>query len=351
MSNDIRDTLVESVTRLFADRVDSKMIEAAKRDGWSSRLWDLIEDAELPRISIPESAGGAGGTLSDLAAVLRIAGHYSAPIPLAETALLANWMLAESGLEIERGACTVGHGGELHAIRHDRKVVLSGTLHRVAWSRAAARLVAFARGGEEALVVVVDPVECAIKPGRNLAFEPRDTVTLENVAALAYAPAPSGVNLQTLRLRGALGRSVLMAGALERALELAVEYAQNRVQFGRKIGEFQAIQQELARAAGEVAAAVAAALSAAGALERAATLLPVASAKIRTAEAAQQVALIAHQVHGAIGVTEEYALHHATLRLMAWREEYGHEGEWAVELGRAVQERGSEAFWPELTAE
>ena len=141
-----------------------------------------------------------------------------------------------------------------------------------------------------------------------------------------------------------------MAGALERALELAVRYATERSQFGRKIGQFQAIQQELARFAGEVAAAVAAALSAAGAVERNEhAMLAVAAAKIRTAQAAHQGALIAHQVHGAIGVTDEYALHHSTLRLWAWREEFGNEAAWALELGRAITAAGADRLWPELT--
>lgn len=348
--SEVRGMLVESATRLFADHVDAKLMEAAKRDGWSQRLWEVIEEAELPRISIPESAGGAGGTLSDLAAVLRIAGRYTAPVPLAETALLANWMLAECGLGIERGACTIAHSGELTSVRRDGKLVLSGTLERVAWARVVSRLVALVRTGDETSVAVIDPRACTITPGSNLALEPRDTVVLDNVAALARAPAPAGVTQESLRLRGALGRSLLSAGALEHALELAVEHAQTRVQFGRKIGQFQAIQQELARAAGEVAAAVAAALSAAGAFERDAALLPVACAKIRTAEAAREVALVAHQVHGAIGVTDEYALHHATLRLWAWREEYGNESAWAIDLARAVQRQGADAFWPSLTA-
>jgi acyl-CoA dehydrogenase len=348
---DIRAMLVESATRLFADHVDAKLIDAAKRDGWSPRLWDVIEQAELPRVSIPEAAGGAGGTLSDLAAVLRIAGRYSAPVPLAETALLANWMLAQSGLDIANGPCAVAHAGDLIAARRGGDVLVSGTLRRVAWARVAARLVAMARSGAETLIVTIDPRECAIRAGSNIAFEPRDEVTLENVPALAHAAAPASVTPEAIRLRGALGRSLLLAGALERALELAVEYAQTRAQFGRKIGQFQAIQQELARGAGEVAAAVAAALSAAGAFERGAALLPVASAKIRTAEAAREVALIAHQVHGAIGVTDEYALHHATLRLWAWREEYGNESAWAIELGRAIRRQGAAAFWPSVTAD
>lgn len=207
------------------------------------------------------------------------------------------------------------------------------------------------------MVVSIDPARCEIRPGYNLACEPRDTVILDDVVTEDAAPAGASVTRSALRLRGALARSLLMAGALECALELSVRYAQERVQFQRKIGQFQAIQQEIARFAGEVAAAVAAALSAAGVLERQAAAgsggdvtLAIASAKIRAGEAAREGALIAHQVHGAIGVTDEHALHHSTLRLWAWREEFGNEAEWAMALGRLMLKRGADQLWPALTA-
>lgn len=352
--NDVRAMLVESATRLMNDHVDRKLLEAAKRDGWSPALWQVLEQAELPRVSLPEASGGAGGTLSDLAAVLRVAGRYGAPVPLAETALLAGWMLAHSGLPLPRGALAAGPAGAeaLSVRRHGGQWLLTGALKRVPWARVAHRLVLLAQSDEGAVVAIVDPARCAILPGRNLAAEPRDDVTLDSVPAEQAAAAGSGVTRDALKLRGALARALLMAGALERALGLAVAYAKQRVQFGRKIGEFQAIQQELARCAGEAAVAVAAALSAAGVVERGGDVtLAVASAKIRTADAAREGALIAHQVHGAIGVTDEYALHHATLRLWAWREEYGNEAEWAVTLGAVAQQSGADAFWPALTSD
>jgi acyl-CoA dehydrogenase len=202
------------------------------------------------------------------------------------------------------------------------------------------------------MVACVDPARCTVLPGRNHADEPRDDVVLDKVLVDGHLVAHvRSVGHSALRLRGALFRSVLMAGALERALELSVRYATERVQFKRKIGQFQAIQQELARFAGEVAAAVGAALSAAGALERGRdAFLAVASAKIRTAQAADEGALIAHQVHGAIGVTEEYALHHSTLRLWAWREEFGSKTAWASALGLEMQVQGADALWPALAA-
>ena len=351
--NDIRAMLVESVTRLLKDHVDRKLLAAAKEKGWSAELWQTLDEAEFPRVSIPEEAGGAGGTVSDLAAVLRVAGRYAAPVPLAETAMLAGWMLAASGLPVPRGALAAGpaHRETLAAKRKGSGWTVTGALGRVPWARTASRLVLLAKGPDGAIVACVDPAKCRIVPGRNLAGEPRDAVALEDVAAEQAAPAGPGVSAESLRLRGALARSVLMAGALERILELAVEHAQQRVQFGRKIGQFQAVQHEIARLGGEVAVAVAAALSAAGAVERGEDVtLAVASAKIRTSEAAREGALIAHQVHGAIGATDEHALHHSTLRLWAWREEYGAEAEWATALGQIVQERGAGSFWPTITA-
>jgi acyl-CoA dehydrogenase len=142
-----------------------------------------------------------------------------------------------------------------------------------------------------------------------------------------------------------------MVGALDRALELSVSHAKTRVQFGRPIARFQAVQQELARLADEVAAAAATALSAAGEVERGGGGIAVACAKTRVGEAAATGAGIAHQIHAAIGVTEEFALHHSTLRLQAWRSEYGTEPGWSERLGAHILESGADRLWPILTEE
>ena len=77
----------------------------------------------------------------------------------------------------------------------------------------------------------------------------------------------------------------------------------------------------------------------------------VAAAKLRISQAAGEGGMIAHQVHGAAGITDEHPLHHATLRLWAWREEYGNEAHWARVLGRSVLSAGADGFWPSLTQE
>jgi acyl-CoA dehydrogenase len=141
-----------------------------------------------------------------------------------------------------------------------------------------------------------------------------------------------------------------MAGALESLLEQSVRYVSERKQFGRALGSFQAIQQQLAVLAGHVAAAGIAAEHAFRAADRGDAAFETAAAKVRAGEAAGVAASIAHQVHGAIGFTYEHSLHFATRRLWSWRAEFGSERAWALRLGRAAVARGADALWPDLTA-
>jgi acyl-CoA dehydrogenase len=157
---------------------------------------------------------------------------------------------------------------------------------------------------------------------------------------------------------GSLVRSMQIAGALETMLDLVVEYATQRVAFGRPISKFQAIQHSIATMACEVAAAASAAPSAAAAVDEAAGIsgdddglfLEIAAAKVRCAEAAAVATRIAHQIHGAIGVSAEHILHRFTLRALAWRDDFGDESFWAVELGRRMGRLGGDELWPVLAS-
>jgi acyl-CoA dehydrogenase len=152
-------------------------------------------------------------------------------------------------------------------------------------------------------------------------------------------------------LMGGVARSLQIAGALESMLEISVRYSNERVAFEKKISKFQAVQHNLARLAGESAAALAAATSAADAIANATdfsdeVFLEAAAAKIRCSEAAEKGGAIAHQVHGAIGFTIEHILHRYSLRALAWRDDFGSESYWAVELGKLVCVRGADELWP-----
>ena len=161
-----------------------------------------------------------------------------------------------------------------------------------------------------------------------------------------------GVSRGALYRRGALARATMMSGALEKAMDLAVSYAQERVQFGRPISKFQAVQQNLAVLAGQTAAAVAAAnlgIEALGKTDPERETFLIAVAKTRVGEAATLACEIAHQVHGAIGFTKEYALQLSTRRLWSWREEFGSDPEWAARVGAYACANGADGLWEMLT--
>jgi acyl-CoA dehydrogenase len=176
-------------------------------------------------------------------------------------------------------------------------------------------------------------------------------VTFDKVAPVTIKPAPKGFDHNALLLMGGVARSLQIAGALESLLDISVRYSNERVAFEKKISKFQAVQHNLARLAGESAAALAAATSAADALSNAASFndevfLEAVAAKIRCSEAAEKGGGIAHQVHGAIGFTSEHILHRYSLRALAWRDDFGSESYWAVELGKLVASRGADELWP-----
>jgi acyl-CoA dehydrogenase len=127
-----------------------------------------------------------------------------------------------------------------------------------------------------------------------------------------------------------------MAGAMQEVLKVSLQYANDRVQFGRSIGKFQAVQHQLTVMAEEVIAATMAARIACNTDSSTAAPLACAVAKARAGEAALIVARIAHAVHGAIGITQECNLQLLTRRLLSWRVSAGSEAYWNEQIGRAL---------------
>jgi len=347
----------ETASRIFADLADPQTVNRAADDAWKGRLWQALADAGLTLAWVPENHGGAGASLADGFEILTVAGRFAAPVPLAET-LLAGWLLARAGISAPAGAkgtMTVAPArpGERVALAPDG--ALSGRCRGVAFASQAEHIAVLASGAAGPVVALVPRKACRVERGENLAGDGSDIVTFDRATPARVARPPAGIDAAALMLMGAAVRSVQTAGALETILALSLRYAEERVAFERPIAKFQAVQHNLARLAGEVAAAMAAAGSAADAIAGAeefddGIFLEAASAKIRSAEAAQEGAAIAHQVHGAIGFTREHVLHRFTLRLLAWRDDFGNESHWAVDLGNRVAARGADAFWPLLAS-
>ncbi|MDR6858617.1 acyl-CoA dehydrogenase family protein [Variovorax guangxiensis] len=341
MSDDTRDMLHEAALRIFADKPGD--------------LWAVLQESGFDKALLPESKGGAGISWADACGLLSLAGEHAAAVPLAE-AMVGHWLLDHAGVE-GAGTPTIASSVRPEEIRvgvgRDGKRV-NGKLCRVPWGEACTHVAFIVGAGTAAQLIVVarDAAGVSITPGRNLAGEPRDTLVLEGVVPQAVVPAP--FDARELLSLAAVLRSALMAGAIGRSLALSVEYANLRVQFGRPIGKFQAVQQNIAFLATQAAAARAAAEAGSDAIDEwlggsGAPLtqsIAAASAKIRTGEAAGQACAIAHQVFGAIGFTEEHELHRFTKRLWSWRDECGNEAFWSHQLGqRILANDATQSLW------
>ena len=321
--------LTDAAARLFSDLGE-------KRNGPFADLWGPVEEAGFSLLLVPEADGGFGGSWPDAFAVLRLAGYHALPLPVGE-AIVAAWLLNRSGLELPDGLATIAPQAEGKLAGGH----FTGTLTGVPWGREAAVIVTVLDG----MLIRLNRADATVEPRQSVADEPRDTLRFTNTVA---ATAPSDADLTGL---GALIRTAQIAGAMDAALAQSIAYANERVQFGKPIGKFQALQQNLAVFAEEAAAvncAGQAAFAAAGKYDGAADF-EVAAAKLRANMAIGIGTSTAHQVHGAIGFTREYSLHPLTRRLWSWRSEFGSDSHWSAKLGARVVTAGAQAFWPTLT--
>ncbi|MDE1933425.1 acyl-CoA dehydrogenase family protein [Bradyrhizobium sp.] len=342
--------VVETAERIFADLADAQTINRDTKGGWKAPLWQALGEAGLPLSWVSEEYGGSGASIADGFAVLGAAGRFALAVPLAET-MLAGWLLSQAGIDSPEGEMTVAPASPRDRVTLDTDGTLTGRARGIPFAKEAKHLAVLVQDGRgKALIALVEAAKCRIEQNLNLGGDDSDTVTFDRVTPAAIKPAPEGFDLTSLLLMGAVARSLQIAGSLESMLDISVRYSNERVAFEKKISKFQAVQHNLAKLAGESAAALAAATSAADAFAGGATadaaFLEAASAKIRCSEAAEKAAAIAHQVHGAIGFTIEHILHRYTLRALAWRDDFGSESYWAVELGKRVAANGADELWP-----
>lgn len=347
---EVDNIVAETAERIFADLADPQTINRDKKGGWKAPLWQALTEAGLPLSWAPEDCGGSGASLAEGFSVLGAAGRFAVAVPLAET-MLAGWLLSQANIASPEGAMTLAPAGPKDRITLAADGALSGRARGVPFASDARHIAVLATGSGGLSIALVEAPACRVEAGLNLGGDGHNTVTFSNVAPIAIKPAPKGFDPTSLLLMGAVARSLQIAGALEQMLDISVRYSNERVAFEKKISKFQAVQHNLARLAGESAAALAAATSAADTIANSsafddAVFLEAASAKIRCSEAAEKGAAIAHQVHGAIGFTIEHILHRYSLRALAWRDDFGSESYWAVELGKRVAARGADELWP-----
>ena len=326
--SDIRDEMLRTLDRVVEATLT--VAERAKADagGTSDKLWAALVEQGMTALGEAESEV----PFADAMALVVRSAYHAVPVPLAET-VTARRILARAGIALPDGAITL-------AVRQPGAPLLAG----VAYGYSAGHLV-MADG--DTLHLLATAGAC-VRKAHNQAGEPRVAIEIAKCRVVAKQALPAAARI--VITEGALLRSVQLAGALSRTLEHCMVWVNDRVQFGKQIARFQAIQHAMAVMASEVAAARSAVDMAVEASSENADWFADAVAKSRTGEAAGKVANGAHAAFGAMGFTREHQLHYATRRLWAWRDDFGSEVVWQTELGRHFAAKGGTKLWSTLTA-
>jgi acyl-CoA dehydrogenase len=337
----VRDLFEDTIRAILADQLSAEQVISAEGVDFPRQLWASLEENGVPLALVAEQAGGAGGTLSDVCGLVIACGEHCAPLPIIET-MLSNYLLAKHGQAPLTGVISFS---AYDGLRTSNGLV-SGALANIPWGRNSDHVLAVV-GAELLVLSKVDASDC--QHITNTAGEPRDTMNFNDAKPLLSITL-AVESSQLLLLCGALARSAQITGAILRVLNMATEYANERVQFGKPIARFQAVQHQMALLAEQASMAKASCEVAFALSEQNFHEDSIAAAKICASDAAGVAAGVSHSVHGAIGFTHEYPLHIATRRLWSWRSEFGSSSYWSCLLGERVCVAGADNFWPRLVA-
>jgi alkylation response protein AidB-like acyl-CoA dehydrogenase len=318
----------ESTPRIVRQQMDDPL-------GYSEAAWSQMAEMGLQGLAIAPEAGGQGLGAIEQALVLDEMGRAAYTGPYFATAVLGATALAagrDTNLlpQIASGALKVTVGVlesalswqpsavQMRAVRDGNDFVLSGTKRFVPWAHVADKIVVVARTEDGTTAFVVDASASGVRQTPNLEMDHTsktstvefDRVRLGSAAVLGQVDRGWEVIGPTLQ-RAAIGASAEMLGAMRRCMDMSVEYARVRRQFGQPIGMFQAIKHMCAEMLLDVENAHAATYYAAWALDANApdAALAASVAKAYVSDASRKVCGNAIQLHGGIGFTWEYDLH------------------------------------------
>ncbi|MET1116861.1 MAG: acyl-CoA dehydrogenase family protein [Comamonas sp.] len=322
------DMFAEAARALLADQCTPQVVRAIEAGGRQSpaagALWAQLEATGLANAMLGEAQGGADLGLGEAFGLIEQCGAHALPLPLAET-MVGRALLAQAGAALPAGSMVLARG-EASADGGVRCALVRGA-------------------GLADAVLVQAGMQLHLLPAFGAQAAPQAHAqdaalawSAEQVRAAPVLASPGALDLRALQ---AAVVAAQMAGALATVFQRTLQYANERQQFGRPLGKFQAIQHQLAVMSEHVFAARMAAQLGCGGAGVQPERLRVATAKARCSEAALVVAEMAHAIHGAIGFTEEFDLQLFTRRLHAWRQTAGSEAYWQRAAGEAlVQHRG-----------
>ena len=305
--------------------------------GYTAEMWQKLAEQGWLGLIIPEKYGGVELEFQDLIILLEEMGRHMLPGPYFSTVVMGGMSIMEAGTEdqkqeylprIAEGQIIVtlalnepsgrwdAEGIQLTADKSGDGYVLNGTKLFVPNAHVSDNLVVAARTGEEDTDISLFIVSSQAKGVtqnllKTIASDRQSEVVFEKVevpsSALLGEKNAGWATIEKVLQWGAIGKCAEMSGGGQEVLDMTVEYAKQRTQFGRPIGTFQAIQHHCANMATDVEGAKFITYQAAWKLSEG---LPaereVAMAKAWVSEAYRRVCALGHQSHGAIGFTKEH---------------------------------------------
>lgn len=346
--SEIKEYIYDSASKFLKKQSTQALLEKGQMGLFDDELWASVNDMGLTGVNISEVYGGVGGDYEDGFTVIKLVGQYPIPLPLTET-LISKWILSQYGIKITHDQPLSFYFNEqnpLEVREHNGNYILNGEALNVPWGRVAKEIVALAKCQNQWIMVLVPVNESKIHEKVNLAGEPRDSlffhgVNIEDSAIKIIKDCESKKKVEQLY---ALAKAAMLTGISERVVQECLFYASERKQFGRNLFRFQAVQQHISFLVGETAACLAAVNNAVEMLQGGNDALSIMLTKIKVSAVAGDIAMTAHQLHGAIGMTYEHTLHHLTKRLWSWRDEGGNERYWQGELSTYI-EQNSGTIW------
>lgn len=283
-------------------------------DGRSGAVWAALADMGVLGIAAPQAAGGLGLTVLDLILVIEETGYAALPEPIVEHAMVGVPVLSDPGPAVAGEVTVTAALGDPY----------------VPYAAAADLIVA----EEDTELVVVRAQDAVISPAASVDGSRR----LGWVEWDRAEPAAAGAARGRAFDRGALGVAAQLVGLARRMLDMTVEYATARHQFGVPIGSFQAVKHHLADARIAIEFARPMVYRAAWSLAEGEpdASVHVSMAKALASDAATLSARKALQCHGAIGYSYEYDLHLFMKRAWALAASWGDAAWHRARVGRAI---------------
>ncbi len=261
----------------------------------------LFGDAGFTTVGVPETAGGGGATLADALAVVTAAARRGALTPLIEHGILAAWLAATAGHTLTSTTASAAVGDPASSVRRRGDIVLfDGKVTDVPYAADADTLVVLLppEPGADGSTVAVVPMSAAgvtVSAGTDLTGVSIGDITFDDVPVVFHGSSPA--TLDEFLDRGALAYAAATASAAAAVQDHSLRYVSERIQFGRPLAKFQAVQQQLAQLAARTTMmdiAVDAAVAAHEAPDDA--RVATAAAKVVTAMSAHPVAAAGHQI-------------------------------------------------------